>query len=256
MSRWGNALLGPIVVVALWAVPGDEPVRTSASSPEAATSVASSTTVDRGSTSSVAAVVESASSHARDMRAPSSTTASPTSILEPSTTTAATTTARTDPTASTVPPIAMSSVDELSMGDQALLRISYPWRERFPEWTVTFRGPRTGLRALTYPSDKHIDIFVRSSDTVESLHRVFAHELGHVIDVELNSQDDRDRWRAQRDTAESVPWWPSEAAPDFATGAGDFAEAFAVWETGIVTRSTVAGQPTADDLAVLAELSS
>jgi len=149
----------------------------------------------------------------------------------------------------------MSSTSDLSIGDQALLRISYPWREQFPDWTVTFRGPRTGLRALTYPGDKQVDIFVRSSDTVESLHRVFAHELGHVIDVELNSEQDRERWRAQRNIKESVPWWPSEAAPDFATGAGDFAEAFAVWETGIVTRSTVAAQPTAQDLALLAELS-
>lgn len=95
---------------------------------------------------------------------------------------------------------------------------------------------------------------MRPDDTVEVLHRVFAHELGHVIDVELNSNEDRQRWIDQRGIADSAPWWPSAESPDFATGAGDFAEAFAVLETGITTRSTIGAQPTAADLTLLREL--
>ena len=132
--------------------------------------------------------------------------------------------------------------------------MSFDWRISFPAWRVEFLGPRDGLRALTYPSEKKIEIFVRADDTAETLHRVFAHELGHVFDVELNDDADRARWVAQRDLPASAPWWPSAAAPDFATGAGDFAEAFAVWETGVMTRSSIGDQPTSDDLALLLEL--
>lgn len=171
------------------------------------------------------------------------------------TTTASTTSTTSEPTTSTAVATTTTSAVPPSIGDQALSRVGYPWRSTFPEWEVVFRGPRSGIRALTYPEDRRVEIFIRPSDTVSSLHRVFAHELGHVIDVELNSSSDRDRWLAQRGIPDSAPWWPSAESPDFATGAGDFAEAFAVWETGVTTRSTIGTQPTADDLALLRELS-
>jgi len=41
-------------------------------------------------------------------------------------------------------------------------------------------------------------VFVRDTDTATTLHRVLAHEVGHVIDVEWNSEDDRARWLEQR----------------------------------------------------------
>ena len=135
-----------------------------------------------------------------------------------------------------------------------LAQVSFDWRSAFPTWEVEFLGERAGIRGLTYPAEQRIEIFIRSDDTVASLHRVFAHELGHVIDVELNSNRDRDRWIEQRQISATTPWWPSAEAPDFATGAGDFAEAFAVLETGISTRSTVSGQPTSADLDVMREL--
>jgi hypothetical protein len=142
-----------------------------------------------------------------------------------------------------------------SIGEQALDRVAFDWRRSFPNWRVEFRGPRNGIRALTYPEEKRIEIFIRSSDTAATLHRVFAHELGHVVDVERNSDNDRQRWVDQRSIRDSAPWWPDAESPDFATGAGDFAEAFAVWETGVTTRSTVAGQPTRADLDLLRDLS-
>ena len=137
---------------------------------------------------------------------------------------------------------------------EGISRLSFDFRSAFPTWGLDFLGPRQGLRALTYPAERRIEVFVREDDTAASIHRVLAHELGHVIDVEWNSDSDRERWREQRGLPDSVPWWPNAEAPDFATGAGDFAEAFAVLETGITTRSQVAGQPDAADLALLQEL--
>jgi hypothetical protein len=176
-----------------------------------------------------------------------------TSTVAPTTVTQ--TTVVVTPTAAaptTAPPTTLTPVGK---GEAALARVSFDWRTAFPNWLVEFRGPRNGLRALTYPEQKRIEIFVRASDTPASLHRVFAHELGHVVDVERNSDDDRQRWIAQRGIDGGTPWWPSAEAPDFATGAGDFAEAFAVWETGVTTRSSVAGQPSAADLDLIRELS-
>ncbi len=138
--------------------------------------------------------------------------------------------------------------------EAALDRMRFDWGGRFPDWEVSFLGPRSGLRALTYPHERRIEVFVRSTDTAESLHRVLAHEIGHLVDVELNTNEDRDRWRSQRSLSSAVPWWPDDSDPDFASGAGDFAEAFAVWEAGIISQSTVAGQPTAADLELLREL--
>jgi hypothetical protein len=170
--------------------------------------------------------------------ATSAPTASTTTILEVP--------ARPEPTTSTSVP--------LSLVDQALERVSFDWRTHFPDWQVEFLSARDGIRALTFPAERRIEVFVRSTDTATTLHRVFAHELGHVIDVELNSDEDRARWSDARDIDQRTPWWPSAESPDFDTGAGDFAEAFAVWETAVSTRSTVGGQPDADDLALLREL--
>ena len=152
---------------------------------------------------------------------------------------------------STPPPTTSAAVP---LAQEALDRVSIDWRAMFPGWRVEFAGPRTGIRALTYPSERRIEVFVRPDDTASSLHRVFAHELGHVIDVELNDDEDRARWARQRNLPPNTPWWPSAEAPDFATGAGDFAEAYAVLETGVISRSTVGDQPSVADLELMREL--
>jgi len=140
------------------------------------------------------------------------------------------------------------------VGTEALGLVRYDWRSRFGDWEVVFEGAREGLRALTFPRERRIEVFVRPSDTPTSIHRVLAHEIGHLVDVEANSDADRERWRRQRGLGDAVSWWPSESEPDFATGAGDFAEAFAVWETGVISHSTVAQQPNEADLDLLEEL--
>jgi len=149
-------------------------------------------------------------------------------------------------------PIRSPEIDEVVSA--ALVLVSFDWAARFPEWQIEFLEERDGLRALTFPRLQRIEVYVRDEDTASSLHRVIAHELGHVVDVELNSPAERADWMVERGLGDDVDWWPSASAPDFATGAGDFAEAFAVWETGIQSQSTVAGQPDGPDVALLAEL--
>ncbi|MFT7475108.1 MAG: hypothetical protein ACI81L_002042 [Verrucomicrobiales bacterium] len=255
MKVGSKALAVPLVVAALWLLPADRPdaeVAGATETPALADASPITATPDPSPESTTTALVASSAPVLADEE-----TSSPTTTVPPTTTTQTTEAPSTsiDASLSAVPTFAVPTTTAISIGDQALERVTYDWRSRFPDWTIDFRGPRNGIRALTYPQEKQIEIFVRTSDTPATLHRVFAHELGHVVDVELNSDDDRNDWRDQRGISSSSPWWPSAEAPDFATGAGDFAEAFAVWETGVTTRSTVSEQPTRADLELLRELS-
>ena len=143
-----------------------------------------------------------------------------------------------------------------ALADATVARISYPWEEQLRGWVVAFLPAREGLRGLTLPDSRRIEIYVRDADTPETLARVLAHELGHAVDVTRNDARDRQAWRTARGAAASVPWWPNDSAADFATLAGDFAEAFATWQTGAASESTAAGPLTDEQLALLASLAS
>jgi hypothetical protein len=228
----GKALVVPVLALAVWAFPSDQPEVAVAGAIEVAPEIV---------TTSVATDVglESASSIFEPLADATPRSAPPTTAPAPSVTTEA---------------VVSTTTARLSLGQQALERVTFDWRTPFPTWRVEFRGARDGIRALTYPAERRIEIFIRPTDTATSLHRVFAHELGHVIDVEMNSDRDRDRWLDQRAIPRATPWWPTAESPDFATGAGDFAEAFAVWETGVSTRSTIGDQPDSADVELLIEL--
>ena len=83
-------------------------------------------------------------------------------------------------------------------GAEALALIAFPWRRTLPGWSIAFLPARAGLRGLTRVDERRIEIYVRDGDSAASLARVVAHELGHAVDVELNSPSDRERWRAVR----------------------------------------------------------
>ncbi len=137
----------------------------------------------------------------------------------------------------------------------AAAKITYPWQENLEGWTVQFVPGEGKVAGFTWSSEQHIEIFVRPGDDADSLARVFAHELGHAVDVTLNSGNDRRSWLEQREVADE-PWWPQAGRADFTSGAGDFAEAFAYWQlrdTDI--RSEIAGTPSDADLALLLQLS-
>jgi len=240
-----KALLIPLVVIGMWLLPSDRPDVVVAGTVETSTSILvpladAAPTTKVLEPVAVAALQGTPATATPQPRAPSTRTSD-----VPSTT--------IDVVIPDVEPTT-STERRVPLGQQALDRVAFDWRSRFPDWSVEFRSAREGIRALTYPAERRIEVFVRASDTASTLHRVFAHELGHLIDVELNSDEDRALWFSTRDIEQSTPWWPSASAPDFDTGAGDFAEAFAVWETGVSSRSTVGGQPDADDLELLREL--
>jgi hypothetical protein len=161
-------------------------------------------------------------------------------------------TAPPPPSTAPPPPPVEPTLDTLGAEAEAL--IGYPFRARLDGWAITYLPGREGVRGLTWPAEQRIEIYVRDGDDAVSLSRVVAHEVGHALDITLLTSDDRQRWREVRGIDPAVPWWPDGTTYDFDTVAGDFAEAFAVWQTGVATRSNAAGQPTAEQLAVLAEL--
>lgn len=260
-----KAVVVPFAALGLWLFPGAGPDVVVAGSVEfPVTAVVESDGGSVGPPTSVApesSVLESLPDASPATAAPAESVSSLPAITQP----APTASAATSPSAAASPapttespelpePVLAPTSAALPVGEQALALVSFDWQERFPNWQVEFRGERDGFRALTYPAERRIEVFIRPSDTPETLHRVFAHELGHVIDVELNSDEDRERWLATRGIDRDAPWWPSASSPDFDTGAGDFAEAFAVWETGVSSRSTIGRQPDIADLELLREL--
>jgi len=116
------------------------------------------------------------------------------------------------------------------------------WDHSALGYSLEFHGPRVGLRALTFPYERRIEIYVRPTDTPGQLAHVIAHEIGHAIDVEHNSADERRAWLASRELDADYPWWPGSGLSDFATGAGDFAECFATWRTGSPSFSELPGE--------------
>lgn len=114
----------------------------------------------------------------------------------------------------------------------ALERLPYPWRSELPGWTIRFLEPRDQASGYTWTAQKRMEIFVEGDDAADRVARVLAHELGHAVDVTLNTGDERRAWLAERGATAETPWWPSSGLPDFESGAGDFAEVFAAWQVG------------------------
>ncbi|MCP5029858.1 MAG: hypothetical protein GY929_26600 [Actinomycetia bacterium] len=142
----------------------------------------------------------------------------------------------------------------LAVAESALAQITYPWEILLPEWRIEFQEGRDGVLGYTWSTEQRIEIFVRDGQSVEFLSHVIAHELGHAVDIELNSPNDRRQWQTSRGIS-GLAWWAESGMSDFATGAGDWAESFAAWQVGdLHFRSQLGGVPDTAQLTLLAEL--
>ena len=92
-----------------------------------------------------------------------------------------------------------------------------------------------------YPDRRHIEVYVSPSMSDSQLLHVVAHELGHAVDMVRNDGQDQIDWRALRGFDPDTMWWADPFTSDFATPSGDFAECFANWAIGSVSRSAKGG---------------
>ena len=107
----------------------------------------------------------------------------------------------------------------------ALDLIQYPWHDL--QYEIVFRPPQTGIRAMIFPPQHRIEIYVRPGDDYRLLAYDIAHELGHAIDLTFNTDATRKIWMKERGIEAGTAWFGCSGCSDYATPAGDFAESFA-----------------------------
>lgn len=138
-------------------------------------------------------------------------------------------------------------------GSQALQSLQYPWRDL--GYSVEFREYQGGQLGSANSRTKRIVIYVKRSQSEQSLRATIAHELGHALDFEHATVARRDDYRVIRRIDRRAQWYPCDRCSDYASHAGDWAEVFAYWLAGPGDfRSRVAGPPTRDQLQRLAPL--
>ncbi len=103
--------------------------------------------------------------------------------------------------------------------------MDFPWQQL--KYEIVFLGPKRGYRAMTISSKQRIEIYVRTGDDSQMLAYDIAHELGHAIDLTLNTKESRKKWMEARGIKPSTPWFGCDRCSDYNTPAGDFAETFA-----------------------------
>ncbi len=142
-----------------------------------------------------------------------------------------------------------------ALGEEALAMLRYDWETILPEWTVEVKPAREGFLGGTYPSSKRIELYVRADQSAHDLAITLAHEIGHAVDVTLMDDSERNQWREARGLDDRT-WFGEPGTSDFATPAGDFAEAFAVWQIDSSDyRSQLGPPPTPPQLELIQELS-
>jgi hypothetical protein len=117
------------------------------------------------------------------------------------------------------------SATESPHAEAALAMITVPWQQL--NYSLTFMGPRRGYRAMTFPDERRIEIYLRPGDSPRLVAYDIAHELGHAIDLTFNTRARRQKWMQVRGIDPSLAWFGCDACSDFKTPAGDFAETFA-----------------------------
>ncbi|MEY2535136.1 MAG: hypothetical protein QOF29_3046 [bacterium] len=88
-------------------------------------------------------------------------------------------------------------------------------------------GPLPGVRGRADTAAKTITLFVAPHAAVHQVAHDLAHELAHAFDAERLSTAERAAYLRGRG-ATGASWWPGGEASDYRSGAGDFAEVFAL----------------------------
>ncbi len=142
---------------------------------------------------------------------------------------------------------------EEQVGLQALALVTYDWRTKLPGWRIQFLPARKGYLALTYRIEKRIDVYVRLDRPVEGIAHDISHEIGHALDVTYLDETMRARFLALRNLPGDSPWWACNSCRDLQTGAGDFAEVFAlIAAPKFKFYSELGSEPTTEQLAAIA----
>jgi hypothetical protein len=134
--------------------------------------------------------------------------------------------------------------------NEALGLISFPWQQL--HYNIVFLAPKPGLRAMTFPAERRIEVYARPLDDSRLLAYDIAHELGHAFDMTFNTTKTRKQWMQARGINPNTPWFGCNRCSDFKTPAGDFAETFALLLLGPGNFSgKIASPPTAEQIPVL-----
>ncbi len=145
---------------------------------------------------------------------------------------------------------------EERIGQEALRLVTYDWRSKLPGWKISFLPARKGYLALTYRLERRIDVYVRLDRPVPGVAHDISHEIGHALDVTYLGDESRGRYLELRKLPGDVPWWACNSCRDLSTGAGDFAEVFALHAAPRYKfYSDLGPAPTDDELAsIVAEI--
>jgi hypothetical protein len=151
----------------------------------------------------------------------------------------------------TQPAAAQPADTVAALGQRALELVSYRWRSL--GYRLVFMPGRPGVRAVSDTAHRVITVYVRTTDAPQRIAHDIAHELGHAYDARLLRPRDRRAYLALRGRPHAA-WWPTAAGSDYATGAGDFAEVFALCHSPSAEfRSALAPRPS-NPCALLARL--
>jgi len=88
-------------------------------------------------------------------------------------------------------------------------------------------GPVPGLRGQTDTGTRTITLFVAPTDPAHRVAHDLAHEIGHAFDAQRLTAAQRAAYLRARGVP-GAAWVPGGAASDYRSGAGDFAEVFAL----------------------------
>lgn len=143
---------------------------------------------------------------------------------------------------------------EFDRGSAALTLVRLRAQDVFPGWTIAFLPARPGLLGMTLVKARRVEIYVRLDRPLGGIAHDIAHEFGHVADVMLNNDDQRQAYLDLRNRP-AGPWWTCNGCGDLQVGAGDFAETFALWAAPAYRfYSEFAPRPTAAELTAFGSL--